>query len=166
MGYDTDFSGQFDLDKPLTAEHKEFLTAFAQTRRMRRDVTKLDPNANANVGLGLGDQGAYYVGGGGFMGQDVDSSVIGGNTPPDGQPGLWCQWIPDEDNDSAIVWDEGEKFYEYDRWIVYIIEHFLKPWGYTLNGEVVWHGEGPSDIGMICVKDNEVTLRSGRVIYE
>ncbi len=32
MGYTTDFSGQFDLDKPLTIEHKKILEDFADAR--------------------------------------------------------------------------------------------------------------------------------------
>ena len=32
MGYSTDFSGQFNLDKPLTAEQKATLVEFAETR--------------------------------------------------------------------------------------------------------------------------------------
>jgi hypothetical protein len=31
---------------------------------------------------------------------------------------------------SAIEWDGGEKFYDYRSWLCYIIEHFLKRWGY------------------------------------
>ena len=70
-------------------------------------------------------------------------------------PGIWCQWIPNEEK-LAIVWDESEKFYEYTAWIKYLIRVYLKPWGYTLNGSVVWDGENVSDNGIIVIEENEV----------
>jgi len=47
-----------------------------------------------------------------------------------------------------------------------LIHHFLAPAGYVLNGEVEWQGEDPSDIGKIVVKDNEVSARQGRIVYD
>jgi hypothetical protein len=40
MGYTTDFDGKFNLDKPLSPEHRAYLAAFAETRRMKRDATQ------------------------------------------------------------------------------------------------------------------------------
>jgi hypothetical protein len=140
MGYDTNFCGSFELDKPLS---KERIAA----------------------GLPIGKQGAYFVGGLGFAGQDDDASIIECNTPPDGQPGLWCQWVPSNDG-TAIVWDGSEKFYGYVEWIEYLIEHFLKPWGYVLNGEVEWFGEDANDRGMICIADNVVKVKVAKITYE
>lgn len=184
MGYTTDFYGEFRLDRPLTPEHKAYLEAFAGTRRMKRDAAKAsllpDPVREA-AGLPIGEDGAYFVGSGGYRGQDRDDSIVDYNTPPlqptydkyrpdfqaylaaeqqaiaDGvcQPGLWCQWLPNEDG-TAIKWDEGEKFYYYVEWLEYLIRHFLAPWGYTLNGEVSWQGEESEDRGVIYVKDNVV----------
>jgi hypothetical protein len=129
---------------------------------MRRDTAKLvhmaDPERE-HVSLPLGPEGAYFVGGIGMLGQDRDPSVIDHNSPPEGQPGLWCQWIPTEDG-MAIVWDEGEKFYDYVEWLSYLIEHFLQPWGYVVNGEVSWQGEDPTDRGTIIVRDNIVRTSS------
>ncbi len=159
MGYTTDFSGQFDLDKPLTEAHREYLNAFNRSRRMARKAevadTFPDPRRIA-AGLPIGPQGGYYVGRADEdHGQRTDESIISYNNPPEGQPALWCQWTPTDDG-TAIVWDDGEKFYQYTEWLAYLIENFLKPWGYVLNGEVEWVGEDPQDIGTIYVKDNEV----------
>jgi hypothetical protein len=71
------------------------------------------------------------------------------------QPGLWCQWVPTDDG-TMIVWDEGEKFYDYVEWLRYLIEHFLRPWGYTLNGAVIWQGEESDDRGRIHVNNNAI----------
>lgn len=159
MGYDTSFHGEFNPDKPLTQDQIAYLEAFSRTRRMSRDATQTealpDPLRLA-VGLPVGPQGAYYVGDhGDDLGQTHAPEIINYNVPPQGQPGLWCQWVPDETGE-AILWDGVEKFYEYVAWLEYLIEHFLKPWGYTLNGEVSWQGEDSDDRGTIYVKDNMV----------
>jgi hypothetical protein len=167
MGYTTDFEGEFMLDRPLNAEHQDYLQMFSETRRMKRDSNKaivlLDPiRDKANLPIGV--EGEYFVGGPGFKGQNHDNSVVDSNSPPFTQPGLWCQWVPSYDG-SSIVWDEGEKFYRYVEWLEYIIENFLKRWGYTINGEVTYQGEDSSDFGMIIVKDNVVTQKVGRKVY-
>jgi uncharacterized protein (TIGR02996 family) len=142
----------------LRPEHAAYLMTFSRTRRVRRDPAKAarlpDPVREA-VGLPLGEEAAYFVGGRGFMGQDDDESVLSHNYPPKGQPGLWCQWEPNKDS-TAIVWSGAEKFYDYVEWLRYLIEHFLQPWGYVLNGDVKWEGEIAEDRGVITVKDNEV----------
>ena len=160
MGYTTDFSGEFWCDPPLSAKHREYLEKFNETRRMKRNPSALpnDP-VRAAVGLPEGPEGAYFVGGGGSYGQDRDDSILDYNDPPSGQPGLWCQWTPSKSGE-AIHWDGGEKFYNYVEWIEYLVEHFLKPWGYTLEGSVQWVGEDPTDVGTISIVDNVVTSRS------
>lgn len=162
MGYTTDFEGQFALDKQLNKNHQEYLQAFAQSRRMKRDsnkTEKLPDDIRKNVDLPCGIFGEFYVGGyGNNYGQKETSDILDYNQPPDGQPGLWCQWIPSEDG-MSIIWDDGEKFYNYVEWIKYIIHNFLQPWGYTLNGEVNWYGEDREDIGKIVIKKNKVTIK-------
>lgn len=163
MGYTTDFDGKFDLDKPLTEAHRAYLVKFNETRRMRRNPSltskRADPVREA-VGLPVGPEGAYFVGEGGYAGQDNGPDVTDHNEAPEGQPGLWCQWVPNEDG-TAIVWDGGEKFYFYTEWLQYLIHNFLAPWGYALNGQVEWNGEEPGDQGVIHVRDNEV-----RAVYD
>jgi len=107
------------------------------------------------VGLPIGREGGYFVGADGFAGQDHHTSVKDYNEPPAGQPGLWCRWVPNEDG-SALVWDEVEKFYYYVEWIEYLIEHFLRPWGLILDGEMTWQGEEDSDRGTLRIRNNVV----------
>src|SRR4051812_17179568 len=115
MGYTTDFYGELTLDKPLTVAHAAYLTAFSERRRMRLNVavaaTLPDPVREA-AGLPLGADGAYYVGPDDERRNPHyhDPMVADYNSPPSGQPGLWCQWIPNEAG-TAIEWDGGEKFY-------------------------------------------------------
>lgn len=168
MGYTTDFSGDFKLDRPLTAEHKAYLAKFAETRRMKRNATvtetRPDPIRLA-AGLPVGDEGGYFVGHEEFRGCEWNASdVVDGNAAPSGQPGLWCQWVPNESGD-VIEHDGGEKFYNYTEWIKYLIQHFLSVWGYVLNGTVEWQGEDSRDIGRIIVENNVVHIENGVVSF-
>ena len=163
MGYDTRFSGKFDIEPKLTSNHEAYLHKFANTRRMKRDANlarQLEDANRANVDLPIGKDGEYFVGGIGYMGQGDDKSIVNCNNPPADQPGLWCRWIPNEDGTAIVFDDETEKFYGYIEWIEYLIEHFLKPWGYTLNGKVRWRGEHIDDYGTIVIEDNNVSVRS------
>ena len=167
MGYTTAFVGAFTSVPALTEAQRAYLIAFAETRRMQRDeakAAKLEDPLREAVGLPVGRDGGYFVNGQGFCGQDDDPSVLDSNGPPEGQPGLWCQWVPNEDG-TAIVWDNGEKFYHYVEWIQYIVTHFMEPWNVTLNGEVTWCGEDPYDHGKIVITNNCITAMSGEVTY-
>lgn len=151
MGYTTDFTGQFTLDKPLTKAQASYLNKLATSRRMFRNsnmVAKMaDPYREA-VGLPVGVDGEFYVNASGFGGQDHDDSIVNYNVPPRTQPGLWCQWIVTPDR-QHIEWDGGEKFYFYQAWLAYVCRNFLTPWGYKVSGEVHWQGERGGDGGTI-----------------
>lgn len=159
MGYTTEFSGKFELDKPLNEYHLAYLEMFNETRRMKRDVDKLDGSILEDVGLPLGTEGEYYVVDDGNFGQTRDDSIVDYNYPPRTQPGLWCGWRPNEEG-TAIEWDGGEKFYYYIQWIEYIIGNFISRWGYTLNGTVKWTGEDIHDIGIITVENNKISVKA------
>lgn len=160
MGYDTMFQGFFRFNKPLSSAHRKYLLKFSEMRRMKRNNDVLaavsDPLRMA-VNLPLGTEGEYFVNGKGFAGQDHDESILDHNTPPGKQPGLWCQWVPNR-NGTIFRWNGTEKFYNYIEWLRYLIENFIKPWGYVLNGKVKWQGEHPGDFGTISVADNIVTI--------
>jgi hypothetical protein len=142
----------------LRTEHAEYLRAFGEKYRIRRDAAEAsllpDPVRRA-AGLPIGDEGAYFVGGRGYNGADPDPSIIDRELPPAGQPNTYCQWIPNDDG-TAIVWDQLEYFHDCDKWLEYLIEHFLKRWGYVLNGTVSWQGEEEEDRGFLEVQDNRL----------
>ena len=146
MGYTTDFSGSFQLNTPLQPRMNEFLKKFNETRRMAR-----------NVDEAFGIEGEFYVLGTGFFGQDHEANIIDYNNEPSTQPGLWCQWVSNEDG-TAIEWDGNEKFYYYSEWLFYLINKILAPNGYVLNGSVTWQGEETGDVGEIHVVDNVITV--------
>jgi hypothetical protein len=139
MGYSYEFEGRFRVQPALTAAHREYLRRFADIRRVKRNRTLLrsipDPLREA-VGLPIGPDGCYFVGEELTAHAEVHRpSILDVNRPPADQPGLWCQWIPSEDG-LNIEWDDGEKFYNFPQWLEYLIQHFLRPWGYVLAGEV------------------------------
>ena len=108
-------------------------------------------------------------------GQAHDDSVLDYNTPPDGQPGLWCQWVPTDDG-NAIEWDQSEKFYDSAAWMKYLIEHFVGqdplaqkelPFltGHTCNGEIEAQGEDSGDLWKLIVKDNRVSVARASIVF-
>jgi hypothetical protein len=202
MGYSTDFFGSLSLSRPTTIVEKNYLDKLANTRRMQRDVNKLmafykgehgNPFANDknNPDEIYGFKGEYFVGAGGFAGQDSDGSVIDYNSASGEigwedykgdwdlrnelqktlnadkikQPGLWLQWELNEDG-TELAWNGSEKFYNYIEWLQYLIQHFFEPWGIKLNGEIEWVGEDSSDRGKIVVVDNNVEILDGVIGYE
>lgn len=158
MGYTTTFWGSFIVTPPLSKEEIDYLKKFSESRRMHRK------------------NGPYFVDGSAEFGQQANPDVIDHNNPDPSQPGLWCQWVPSEDG-KEIVWDEGEKFYAADEWIKYLIEHFLKPGakavgkvpgivgGHVVSGIMEAQGEEDNDRWMMDVKNNEVKVLRGRVVY-
>lgn len=163
MGYTTSFTGSVSCTPSLNTAQVAYLKKFAQTRRMKRDENKAgtlsDPIREA-VGLPLGAQAEYFVGGLGLYGQDGDSSVVNFNTKPSTQPGLWCRWEP-TDNGKRIRWNNAEKFYDYVEWLHYLNENFLKEWGITINGAIKWKGENTSDRGVIVATNGRIETLKG-----
>lgn len=164
MGYLTDFYGSLEFNKPVAPWLTEYINKFNNTRRMKRDpekIKELFPNWGELCFNGeLGPEGAYFVGGLGFMGQNADTSVIDHNAPSSDQPGLWCQWIVNE-KENCLEWDGGEKFYNYEEWLEYLIDNFFEPLGYILNGDIEWQGEEYDDLGTIHVVDNVIEMEYG-----
>jgi hypothetical protein len=153
VGYSTSFEGQFSITPTLTGFQVAYLEEFADTRRMVRTSSlteKLPDPARKGVGLPIGEDGAYYVGG-----NDGDEDIVDRNDSG-AQPSLVCDWVPTVDG-KHFEWDGGEKFYGYVEWLEYLIEHFFDPWGKTLNGKVEWHGDENDDHGMIFIVDNVVS---------
>jgi hypothetical protein len=166
MGYTTDFYGEIKANPPLNASEQKFFNAFSDTRRVIRNY----PN-----------QGKYFISDGtDSFGQNT-KNIIEHNTPPEGQPGLWCKWKANQQGN--IQWDGAEKFYSADEWMLYIIEHFFKKNSYMqtlepetyqkygfqehiFDGVIYAKGEEPGDIWKLIVKNNEVFISQGEVKRE
>lgn len=164
MGYTTTFTGSFSVTPPLNEHEISYLRDFAGTRRMRRQA------------------GPYYATDDGQFGQSDAGGVLDFNTPPEGQPGLWCQWVPTDDG-TAIEWDGGEKFYDAPEWLAYLIAHFLAPeafaqgstadprlahftFDHELDGTVDAQGDDPDDRWRLRVVGNVVRTLHAYITYE
>jgi hypothetical protein len=98
--------------------------------------------------------------------KDINKTRHGGRIDTDQHyPGMFCQWTPDKTN-TGLTWDGREKFYDYIPWLKWLVENKFKPGGYVLNGRVAWHGEDPTDIGTIEIKDNEIYTTKGMIHYD
>lgn len=166
VGYTTTFEGHFTVTPPLNEDEASYLAEFSASRRMDRE------------------KGPYFVRGSGDFGQGHDKDIRNRNAPPEGQPGLWCQWVP-EDGGDVIAWDGGEKFYNAEAWIKYLIDHFLKAdperdvaamieaderfatftFDHVVSGTVYAHGEYAEDRWAIEIEDNVVYVMQGATVY-
>lgn len=158
MGYTTEFRGKFKTDKPVDEDTYNLINGLATTRRMKRnpeELAKRIGKTTEDVIKLYGKECQLWVNDKENFGSNKTPDVVDYNNPPNDQPGLWCQWEMRDDH-QTIVWDEGEKFYNYVEWIRYIITNILKPKGYILNGEIDWRGEDFYDQGTIIVENNEV----------
>ncbi len=158
MGYTTEFEGHVTISPPLSAEEVGYINKFSESRRMHRK------------------KGPYYLGTGPY-GQDREADVINYNSPDPTQPGLWCQWAASESGET-VQWNGTEKFYEADRWMEYLIEHFIGPkpkaaeklpffTGHTVSGSILAQGEEISDRWTLKVLDSKVSVvKMGAPTYE
>lgn len=171
MGYTTDFEGFVSIEPPLNASEFLYLNKFASVRHMKRS------------------KGPYFVDGHNYGYSDVENANDSSEFP-----GLWCQWVPTDDG-TALEWDQGEKFYESEAWMSYIIDTFLgegataqqdilryerigapRPqnldqfdlftFDHVLNGRIEAQGEDPEDRWQLIVKNNLVTSRRARLVWE
>ena len=158
MGYSTEFEGELRIEPTLTPAHLIYLQRFAETRRMKRDpwrAERLSDPVRVAADLPIGPQGAYFVGSVDDF-SDSDPSVVDGNLPhAPFTHSLYCSWVPSQDG-TTLVWSGTEKFYEYVGWLEFLIEHFLIPWRYRLDGRIDWQGDEPDDQGSIFVSGNRV----------
>jgi hypothetical protein len=81
-------------------------------------------------------------------------AAIAASSEPD-LPGYASLLTVSEERD-AILPEEGESRHGLRLWLKLLIEHFLDPRGYVLNGEVEWDGEDIEDRGRLFIKDNQL----------
>ena len=160
------YEGTFVFDTPLQPAHRRYLQRFHSNRCVKwfeEQVEYLPDPLRMAVGLPIGPDGAYFVGKE-AVGRASDSLLHGTDwlikaydIPPQGQPGLWCDWRPSEDG-YHLVHDGIETTLANYEWLYYLIEHFLHPWGYSLSGQVRWEvvGSEPERRGTITIKNNAI----------
>ncbi len=78
------------------------------------------------------------------------------------KPSLWCN-IEVDDDGSSMRWNWSEKTYEFEHWIKYYIENFLK--GHVCDGEIEAQGDESDDRWKIQVINNAVYILKGEIAY-
>lgn len=151
--------GNFSLNKKLKLAHKKYLKNFSLTRRVLRDTNianAMKDSIRIDVGLPIGEDACYFVGATELNGEK-DKSIIDYTKLPSNQPSSWCQWMPSDDGNS-IIWDAEQEFTYPVDWARYLINNFIGPWGYKLNGSVKWLGYEKDDIGIININNNKIEI--------
>ncbi len=138
-GYDTQFTGEFRLNKELSPELYKYLRFFSAQKRVKWD----------NLPEEFGTDGEYYYEGmDDYVSEYMFGKKISECSPvkvasvgsPGTQPNSWCNWTPTRDR-IRIVWNGRKNFNDYVNWLRYIIENFLVDRDYILKGEVYYCGD-------------------------
>ena len=162
MGYHTDFTGGLEIfdkngkEAKLDDKTANLIIKLSETRRMKRDSQKLATRLRISheecIRL-YGKEGEFYFHEDNDMGQTHTDDIVNFNYPPSTQPGLWCDWTYNY-QDNVIEWNGSEKTYDSEEWINYISK-ILSPRGYTLRGNIYWFGEDRDDVGNINVNGSQ-----------
>jgi len=163
MGYNTDFSGEFELDPPLSKEHAVYLLKFNDKRHDDEKESSIDPKPPGAWCQWIPEASNKIV----WCPECMKRSSHSYTSPriEDGRCPKCTYQAPELIYD-YIVWDEGEKFYGYVEWLEYLIEHFLKPWGHQLSGAVEWQGEDGQDRGVIHARNNRIQVIHDHFVRE
>lgn len=150
-------NNELKISPKLKKEHKAYLIRFAETRRTKqptrifniksdriREEAKLLAKPEYFVGIKESRRGPVFG-----VSSVVNSTDY--NTPAKGQPSLWCNWMPE--GGGKFSWKGNKDSTHPVEWLKYTISHFLKPWGYSVNGDV--------EIGEIAisVKNNRIVSK-------
>ena len=177
MGYCVKFSRCLKISPPLSKEQVAYLQRFSEIRHVYHHSHFLETNSKVHdplreaVGLPVGKNGAYFVGyfeheglsEAKAQGIEIDSyyqdpesipSVQNPNHPSPLLPGLFCGWTV-SDNGRKLIWDGREKFRYFSEWLIFLQNHFFKPWNKNLNGYICWSGEDKKDKGFLVVNADQ-----------
>ena len=86
--------------------------------------------------------------------------ILEANDNPDSiegeHPKSYMQWVPTIGLD-AIVYDGNEKFYDYEKWMNWILS-LISGFGIEANGVIHWAGEDAIDAGILTVNKNQLAV--------
>jgi len=86
------------------------------------------------------------------------------NICPSTQPSLYCQWDIVHEG-TKIEHNQDPKFINFAEWLIYLVDNFFKPWGYTLNGRINYQHEDIRNFGYITVTNNRVKVVLNDRVY-
>jgi hypothetical protein len=80
-------------------------------------------------------------------------------------PRSYCQWEMSKDC-MSLVWDGGEKFYNYEEWLQFIYDTYLKPDGVELLGEIKFQGEEFGDCGTLAFVGGKLAKKKLQLVSD
>ncbi len=87
--------------------------------------------------------------------EPIFAAIVASNEP--GLP-YSCGLYEVSEDRSLLVPEEGESRHGLATWLTLLTEHFLRPSGYLLDGEVQWSTEQADDRGCIFIKENLIEI--------
>jgi len=154
------FTGELTITPPLQQAQVQYLQAFSQSRRVRRNanIVANEPDSlRLAVELPIGVEGEYFVGDG--SDEACLESIIDGNTPPSDQPSLYCCLSVNDTGTILLNGDPDNTARAVPHWIEYLVEHFFRRWNCAVNGTIDWMHEDWSQHGRLSVRNNVIRHR-------
>lgn len=157
MSYTYDLFGKLSVSPPLNADQVAYIQEFSESYRHKfapKWQSWPNPLRDA-VGLPVGIDGEYISSAMGTGVEFLENCMEVDTNTPNNQPSFQCCWTTNAKG-TALQWNKLRRTFEPVQWLEYMMEHFFKPWGVTLNGKVECHGEDFDDRTLIVVNNNTV----------
>lgn len=157
MSYTYDLFGKLSVSPPLNTDQVAYIQEFSQSYRHKfAPKWQSWPNPlREAVGLPVGIDGEYISSAMGTGSDFIDNCMEVDTNTPNNQPSFQCCWTTNAKG-TVVQWNKLGRTFAPAQWLEYMIEHFFKPWGVTLNGKVECHGEEKDDRTLIVVNNNSV----------
>lgn len=157
MSYTYDLFGKISVTPALTQDQVAYIQEFSTSYRHKfAPKWQSWPNPlREAVGLPVGIDGEYISSAMGAGVDFIDNCMEVDTDTPNNQPSFQCCWTTNNKG-NVVQWNKLGRTFAPAPWLEYMIEHFFKPWGVTLNGKVECHGEEKDDRTLIVVNNNHV----------
>lgn len=151
MMYET-ATGCLFFNKKMAKSFYNTLMAFCKTRHYKRsgkeqeDLLYIDPNDNEAP-----DWRTLYSKQN--WNNAIPVEIMNYSTVANGAPSLYCHWKPSCDR-MGLEFDGCEKAENLLEWLLFLIQYFIKPNGYSISGEIVISYK--DDCNTIVIENNEI----------
>ena len=164
MGYSTDFSGSFELVPALTPSQVATIGKVHRHRHSSPSGLEDDPMPTLPYAAPLMGNMSTLAPVERFPSNAVYTGREKGMAWSGPFPSAYCQWTVTSDG-SYLEWDGGEKFYAYELWLRFLIEHFFKPWRVAVTGAVHFRGEDGDERGTISAHGDRVFVHLAKFAH-
>jgi hypothetical protein len=161
MGYTTIFDGDMTLTPALTPEQVATLRSLTSHRHSTDEGTDIEATIPYDMPTNVLPSHAWApVFHSGVSNARYSGADFGSFSDP--FPSIWCNWDVSDDG-ATFAWSGGEKFYNYEGWLRFLITHFFVPWGVRIDGTIEFCGEDDRECGVIVTSGDVVGVVHGTV---